>query len=311
MLACNGVSNRGLQKLVGRSHECDFPKEFVREVPVLTRQKTQFDENSSNPAKDIDEQVRKALSSGNGLYELDTALLGELNPDIILTQDLCEVCSIDVVLVERIVKRMKVPAKVVNLNPQELGEVIDCLQQVGDAVGCEEGALKLIDELNQRISAVTQRSLNQKPRPNVAFLEWTDPLFVGGHWTPEIINLAGGDHPLNGTGMRSHVVSEEAVAESNPDIIIIAPCGMSLSTTRTLIENVRSDPKRKHWFDSLSAVANGRCVLVDGNEMFNRPGPRLIYALEFCSDLIGSYLSGSARFDKNSVGNKEFPWEPL
>jgi iron complex transport system substrate-binding protein len=296
---------------VGRSHECDYPEHFVADVPVLTSQKTQFDASAANPAKDIDDQVRLALSSGSSLYTLDVDLLQKLQPDVILTQSLCEVCSIDLVTVERVAKRMAMPAKIIDLNPHTLQEVLDDVCRVGESVGCETGAKWVMEELNARVEAVRIRSLAISRRPRVAFFEWTDPIYVGGHWTPEIIEMAGGLHPLNAAGSKSVAVKDEIIAALDPDLLIIAPCGMNLEKTCGLVRQIRNDETRRQWFNNLRAVQAHRVALVDGNEMFNRPGPRLVDALEFCSDLVQGYAGGADSVRKEQVKAPGFPWQPL
>jgi len=296
------------QTLVARSHECDYPPTFVRDVPMLTSQKTQFNPNAENPAKDIDEQVRKALASGNSLYNLDVDQLKDLQPDVVLTQSLCEVCSIDLVTVERVVLKMKIPAKVLDLNPKTLGEVVDDIQRIGEVIGCEEGASKVVKELRERI----ERAKTKRARPpKVAFFEWTDPIYVGGHWTPEIIEMAGGIHLLNVPGGKSKAVHDEEFVAHDPDIIMVAPCGMDLPKTRDLVKHIENDLKRGEWFKSLRAFKSGKVCLVDGNEMFNRPGPRLVDSLEFCRALFDSFdsLKADEPFPATAIPFK-FPWEP-
>ena len=269
--------------------------------------------------------MSSALSGGNSLYNLDVEQLQQLNPDVILTQSLCDVCSIDLITVERVVKRMKMPAKVLDLNPKTLNEVIQDLIRVGEMIGCEEGAQSVAEELQKRISNATNNKNDSQNnsedsakddtprRPNVGFIEWTDPIFVGGHWTPEIIILAGGMHPLNTPGGKSIALEDEQFSKSDPDIVIISPCGMNLEKTRELVEIIQRDEKRKSWFESLRAFKDNKIVLVDGNEMFNRPGPRLVDALEFCSSIIESYktLGKDEPFNKLEIIPKSFPWAPL
>jgi ABC-type Fe3+-hydroxamate transport system substrate-binding protein len=279
---------------------------------MLTSAKTHYDENCANPAKDIDEQVRKALAAGESLYNLDTEKVKELMPEVVLTQSLCQVCSIDLVTVERLVLKMKIPAKVLDLNPKTLAEVVKDIEKIGEAIGCEEAARAVTSGLNQRILTVVENAKKRTQRPNVAFFEWTDPIFPGGHWTPEIIEMAGGSHPLGKPRTPSVDIKDDDVTASNPDIIIIAPCGIAIPRARDLVEIIERDPIRGKWFRSLKAYKNKKIVLVDGNEMFNRPGPRLVDALEFCEALFTVYakLGETEPFDASAVPF-EFPWCPL
>jgi len=251
--------------------------------------------------------------SGNSVYILDTDKLQALTPDVILTQSLCDVCSIDLVTVERVVKRMKMPSVVLDLNPKTLQEVLNDVIKIGEAIGCEEGASQVVTSLKERVKIAAGRNSTTDTRPGVGFIEWTDPIFVGGHWTPEIIELAGARHPLNKAGGKSKTISDEDFAKSDPDIIIVAPCGMSLEKTRELVEIIQKDEKRKAWFENLRAVKQNKVVLVDGNEMFNRPGPRLVDALEFCASLVEAFgtLKDTDAFEAGSLNPTRFPWAPL
>ena len=259
--------------------------------------------------------MRKALANGGGnsLYNLDIPMVKDLQPDVVLTQSLCDVCSIDLVTVERVIMEMKSPARVLDLNPKTLGEILLDITRIGEVIGCEEGALAVTTQLAARIERVKKKMMRQlKKIPNVSFFEWTDPVFVGGHWTPEMIILAGGTHPLNPPGKKSTGVLDESITQSDPDMIIIAPCGMNLAKTRQLVEIMERDPKRGEWFRALRAFQCKKVVLVDGNEMFNRPGPRLVDALEFCAALTDAYqsLSEIQPFETSQVPF-DFPWSPL
>ena len=193
--------------LVGRSHECDHPAALVEHLPVLTAAKTTF-----TTSAEVDSAVRAALAAGTGLYTVDRGLLEQLAPDVIITQSLCSVCSVDFCLVERIAAGLPSRPRLVDLNPQSLGDVLTDIVAVGDALGLQRQAAVVVQRLQARVDEATsaaeealhgggggggeaEPSLSQ--RPSVAFLEWLEPIFIGGHWTPEIIHLAGGSHPLN------------------------------------------------------------------------------------------------------------------
>lgn len=257
--------------LVGRSHECDFPGSIM-DRPALTAQKTDAHDSS-----EIDAQVRESLDSGGSLYELDADLLRELRPDVILTQDLCDVCSIDLETVQAVAATMERPPTVVNLDPKSVFDLFDDLLAVGRAVGLEEqagdamvtlraGYWEAIDYVNAFVG-----------QPEVAFLEWTDPLFAGGHWTPGLIEAAGGRHSLNQAGKPSRIITPEELVESMPDRLIICPCGFDLGRTEEEIALLEATK----WWPALPAVQEGRVALVDGSAMFNRPGPRLVEAFRW------------------------------
>ena len=256
--------------LVGRSHECDHPPE-VRDRPVLTAQRT----NAATSAA-IDEQVRSTMESGGSLYTLDEDRLRSLEPDVILTQDLCEVCSIDLASVNRVAATMDPAPKIVNLDPKTIFDVFDDVLKVARAVGLEaEGDRKMV-ELRGRYWEAIDYVTPYIRQPEVAFLEWLDPPFSGGHWTPGLIEAAGGRHSLNAAGRPSRQVTPEEIVESMPDRLILCPCGFDLARIEAELDTVRNSS----WWKVLPAVQEGRVVMVDGHEMFNRPGPRLVDA--FC-----------------------------
>ncbi len=285
-------------------------------MPVLTRAKTSY-----TTAADVDAQVRAALKSGAlanaSLYALDAGLLASLAPDVILTQDLCEVCSIDLATVRSIAARLAKPAEIVSLNPLSFEGVLDDLLTIGRAVNLQNQAREAMVGLRERFYAAADFVVHFAAQPTVAFLEWTDPLYVGGHWTPQLIERAGGVHPLNptvavresgaaagpvgasmATAGRSVRVPPEVLAASRPEALVICPCGVGLEQVRREVAELM----KKDWFAGLPAVRGGRVALVDGNQMFNRPGPRLVEAFAF---LVG-WLN-----DRPEVIPGDFPWEPF
>ncbi|KAG0232921.1 hypothetical protein BGW42_007830 [Actinomortierella wolfii] len=292
----------GEPEMVGRSHEDDFPS-TIQKLPVLTEAKTKF-----TTSADVDKQVSEALAQGNSLYNLDTETLKALNPSVIVTQDLCTVCSIDLVTVQRVAMTMKPnPPKVVTLNPVSLGEVLDSVITVGEAIGHAEQAAKVRQSMEARIQKcrdVTQEAVRQarergeeyKPK-RVMFFEWTDPIYPAGHWTPEMIEIAGGVHPINPPGHHSARVTTEAVVATQPDVIIICPCGLDLPATRKEYNQLMEKPWFKEMADKATTIA-----LVDGNQMFNRSGPRLIECTEWLVMLLHD------RPDFEPLG---FPWERI
>ncbi|KAF9995147.1 hypothetical protein BGZ79_011176 [Entomortierella chlamydospora] len=261
----------GEPEMVARSHEDDFPSS-IQHLPILTAAKTVF-----TTSADVDRQVSEALSQGASLYDLDVDKLKELKPSIIVTQDLCNVCSIDLVSVQRIASKLSPQPEIVTLNPTSLSEVMESITTVGTAIGHAEEAAKIRAELEERIqkcinvtAEVKKNNPDYKPK-RVMFFEWTDPIYPGGHWTPEIIELVGGVHPINTPGTPSVRVPVEAVAAVEPEVIIICPCGLDMDATRKEYGILME----KDWFRDLSNKAT-TIALVDGNQMFNRSGPRLI-----------------------------------
>ncbi len=305
-----GLTDHGNVQLVGRSHECDWPDTAaLHAVPVLTASKTVFTTSAG-----VDAAVREQLATGQSLYTLDTALLESLRPDVIVTQDLCEVCSIDLNTVRSVVAGMTRPPAIISLNPQTFEGVLDDVDVVGRAIGLERRAMDVTVALRERAYRAEEYVNPYADAPSVAFLEWTDPLFVGGHWTPQMVERAGGAHPLNpsvpvaGAGAAAGPIGQtlrragksirigvEALVASKPEFIVVCPCGLTLEQAWKETKMIAGQA----WWGGLPAVKNGRAAVVDGNQMFNRPGPRLVDGLEF---LVG-FLNG-----REDVIPEGFPW---
>ncbi len=292
----------GAGLLVGRSHECDFPS-GLNHLPVLTAQRTH-----ATTSADIDRQVREALQSKSAgedapasnvsasLYSLDGDLLAALRPDVILTQDLCEVCSIDLNTVRAIAARLSSPQpSIVSLNPKSLEDVFDDVLRVGEAVGLGIAARETVVALRERYWSARDFVNPYIEGPEVAFLEWMEPLFSGGHWTPQLIETAGGRHSLNKAGAKSRRLAAEELVEAMPQRLIICPCGYTIEQTRREMDTLTS----QRWWRTLPAVHDHEVVIVDGSAMFNRPGPRLIDA--YC--WLVAWLH-----DRPEVMPADFPW---
>jgi iron complex transport system substrate-binding protein len=299
--------------LVGRSHECDFPSS-ISSVPALTAQSTQFDPKSGIGAKEIDQQVADSIQSGKSLYQIDIQRLIDLEPDLIITQDLCSVCSIDLDSVRAAVASMPKPAKIIALNPSTVEDIIDDIYRVGEAMGCSDRAMHEAVRLRQRMDRAEEHINPYDDGPVCGFMEWTDPIYIAGHWNVQLIERAGARHPLNETVARpgsgaavgpqqaeriaghSIAVPSELFCATNPAHLVIAPCGLSLGEAIAETDRLFSD---EAWFRSLPAVLNCRVAVVDGNQMFNRPGPRVVDALEF---MVG-WLNGCEHLIP-----EHFPW---
>lgn len=282
-----------LELLVGRSHECDHPPDVAR-VAALTAQRI----DSSGGSAAIDAAVRQHLACGEGLYVLDEARLAALRPDLILTQDLCAVCLIDRRRVEHVAGSLRPRPKILAFNPTSLEGVFDDLLRLGEAIGRSGEAERAVVALRERYFAARDCVNAYESGPVVAFLEWLDPLFVGGHWTPQLIQAAGAQHPLNGPGKPSRVIAADELASCDPEHLIIAPCGAGLEWTMRELAPLRE----KRWWRDLRAVRDGRVAFVDGSAMFNRPGPRLVDA--FCW-LVGHLHKRARLIPRN------FPWRLL
>lgn len=280
--------------LVGRSHECDFPAS-LSDIPVLTASRTHAPATSDRPWHDIDTQVREALSQGSSLYSLDTQLLARLRPDVILTQNLCDVCSIDLAQVQRTARSLAHPCEVVSLDATTIEGVFDDLLRVGKAVGSEASASTAVVRLRERMFEASEFVNPYADAPPLALLEWTDPLFCAGHWSVQLIERAGASHPWNPTRIRDTAgaamgpqqgeriagksvrIEASQVQEHEPFWVVVAPCGLSLAQSRQAALGLLAQP----WFASLRAVREGRAFVVDGNQWFNRPGPRIVDTYEW------------------------------
>jgi ABC-type Fe3+-hydroxamate transport system substrate-binding protein len=279
--------------LVGRSHECDHTAE-VRDVPVLTGQRT-----TATTSADIDRQVREALSADDAasLYTLDVERLRALRPDVILTQELCDVCSIDLETVRGAAAEMHPRPEIVSLDPKRMEDVFDDVLRVGEAVGRAAAARDALVALRERYWSAVDYVNPYDSGPVVAFLEWMDPLFVAGHWTPQLVEKAGGRHPLNAAGATSVRVEPDVLVDAAPERLVVCPCGLDLAAIERELP-VLADAS---WWASLPAVRDGRVALVDGSRMFNRPGPRLVDAFRWLVGWIN---------DRPELIDPAFPWRP-
>ncbi|MGQ0641024.1 MAG: cobalamin-binding protein [Gemmatimonadaceae bacterium] len=258
-------------QLVGVTHECDFPF-AVRRLPKVTR--------SSIPATatsgEIDRLVRERLEAQQALYTLDLPLLHELQPDLIVTQALCDVCAVAEDAVRAAACALPGAPRVLNLAPETLWEVFDSVRHAARAAGVQQKGEGVVQALIRRVDAVISRTVHVAHRPRVAFLEWLDPPFSCGHWTPELVALAGGVESLAKEGERSRTLSWSEVVASQPEIVVIACCGFD-------VERTLGDLPLLHavdgWHD-LPAVRAERVYVIDGSQFFSRPGPRLVAGLE-------------------------------
>jgi len=269
----------GDKLLVGRSHECDVPAS-VGDRPVLTAARTRGVHAGGDSAS-IDAEVRAVLAADGGgaqsLYTLDETLLRSLRPDVILTQDLCEVCSIDLGTVRRVAASMDPQPTIVSLNPASIEDVFDDLLRVGAAVGLERDAEVALVALRESYWSAVDFVNPYVDGPEVLFLEWIEPPFVAGHWTPQLIEAAGGRHSLNPAGAKSRVATPEAIVAAQPQRVIVCPCGLDLAAIHKELPRLEATK----WWGALPAVADGHVMLVDGNLMFSRPGPRLVDAFRW------------------------------
>lgn len=252
--------------LVGRSHECDYPPE-VRSLPVVSKPALPLEGLSQ---QQIDGAVAARLASGESLYQVDEKLLDELHPDLVLTQDLCQVCAPSGNELSRALRDMTSPPEVLWLTPRNVAEIEQNIVAIGEATGRQAVATRLVEENRRRIDTVKTAIGNAQRR--VTFLEWTEPLFCGGHWVPEMVAAAGGDDPLGQPGGDSRRITWDDVAASEPELLIVAPCGYGL---KEAIEVAKRLP----------ATIDAEVYAVDANAYFARPGPRVAEGIELLAHI--------------------------
>jgi iron complex transport system substrate-binding protein len=262
-------------EVVGVTHECDFPAGAIG-LPQLTASAIP---SGSTPAE-IDRHVRAGLHSGSSLYSLDDRALAQLEPDLIVTQELCDVCSVSYEQVASAVRRLRGDPRVVSLEPSSLDEVLATIGTLGELTKHEDGAQTLIASLRARLDGLRSYQLIEgRPRTRVLFLEWTDPPMSAGHWIPELVQLAGGEPILADPRRNSRRLEWDAISAADPDAIAVAPCGFDLERTRQAIALLDELPAWR----ALRAVRAGRVLAMDGNAYASRPGPRLVDTAEIMS----------------------------
>lgn len=264
-------------QLVGVTHECDYPVAALHLPRLTTSALPPYDS-----AADIDRHVRRSLHAGSSLYALDAEALERLAPDLIVTQELCAVCAVSYDIVARAARRLSTDPRIVSLEPSSLEDVFSTILTLAELTNRTTSAVDLIATLRARIDAVVARRTRRLPR--VLVLEWTDPPMSGGHWTPELVELAGGAPVLSNPGKNSTVLGWAEIVAADPDAIMVAPCGFDLEKTQRAIVGLE---KLAPW-RSLRAVRTGSAHAVDGNAYVNRPGPRLVDTIEIFADLLDS-----------------------
>lgn len=265
------------EALVGVTHECDFPAD-VAGLPKVTRTLIPHDASS----RDIDLLVRERLETQKALYSLDMPVLERLRPDLIVTQALCDVCAVAEEEVRAAACSLPGGPRVVNLEPMTLEEVFQCIALVADAAGIASRGAEEIGRLRERVEAVEQRSQGPGPRPRVMLLEWIDPPFCAGHWSPELVRLAGGVEVIGVEGQASRTTSWEEIRAADPEFLFIACCGFDVERTMKDIPLLG----KVAGFETLACVRLEQVFVIDGNAFFSRPGPRLVDSLEMIASAL-------------------------
>jgi iron complex transport system substrate-binding protein len=262
------------ESLVGVTHECDYPAD-VEGLPRVTRSLVgQEREPGESRAAAIHRHVMASLHEGSSLYDVDVEALERLAPDLIVTQQLCEVCAVSSELVAHATRRMRDDPRVLSLEPTSLDDLYDNIQAVADATATQERADRVVGDLRARADALAART-RSLPKRRTAVLEWTEPLMGSGHWTPSLVELAGGTAVASFPNAYSEVISWETLEAADPEVIIVVPCGMNVAQTQAAVAELEHTEPRWKLF-----AASRHVVLMDGHQFANRPGPRLIDTAE-------------------------------
>jgi len=259
-------------ELVAVTHECDFPP-AARELPRVTRDLLPEGLSSA----EIDAAVRERTLTGRSIYELDTELLRDLRPDLIVTQALCTVCAVSYDDVRQVAEEIETRPRVIALDPHTVGEVLGDARTLAEATDRKDVAVDLVRDASDRIDRVRLAVRGVARRPRVAALEWLDPPFVAGHWTPQLIDYAGGEDVLGFPGEHSEERSWDEVRMADPDIVIVMPCGFDAELAYREAEMHR---------DQLASIGAGQVVAVDAAAYFSRPGPRIVDGLELLAHIL-------------------------
>jgi len=280
-----------LDHLVGVSHECDYPLE-ARTRPRVTHCAIH---GGALASEEVDRWVSDALAAAGTLYSMDEALIRRLQPDVIITQRLCDVCAVGYESVTAFAATLPGPPHVINLDPSSVPDVLQDIRTVGAALAVPERAAEVVAGLEARIAAVCTRAAGA-PRRRCVVLEWIAPPYRSGHWTPELVAIAGGTEPLGRVGEDAARVPWEAVLSAAPEVLVLACCGYDLTRTMADVPLLGARP----GWEQLPAVRAGQVFAVDGSAYFSRPGPRLVDSLEMLAEILHPELF-AGRFPARAV----------
>lgn len=265
-------------QLVGRSHECDYPPS-VRRLPVCTEAKL----DASVSSREIDNRVKAILTEGVSVYRVFSDVLEQIQPTVIITQTQCDVCAVSLKDVEEAVCNLVTSKpKIVSLEPMALADINRDIRAVAAAIGVVDRGEQLIQQCQLRLSAIAWKAAPIRERPTIACIEWIDPLMAAGNWVPELVEIAGGVNVVGTKGQHSPWLTFAELAQKDPDVIAIMPCGFDLARTREEMPALVQTP----GWSELRAVREGRVYLTDGNQYFNRPGPRLVESGEILAEIL-------------------------
>lgn len=284
-------------QLVGRSHECDYPPS-VKLLPQCTSPKF----NVEGTSYEIDQRVKAIVQDALSVYRVDSNILEELQPTHIITQSQCEVCAVSLKDVEQAVCELTGSHPViVSLEPNSLADIWADIRRVADALDASARGLELVDGLRSRMDEIAQTALRVQARPTVAYVEWIDPLMAGGNWMPELVEMAGGINLFGEAGKHSPWMTWNDLVAKEPDIIFVSPCGFDIERTLQEMDLLGGRP----GWETLKAVRSNRVFVADGNQYFNRPGPRVAESLEILAETLhpdlfhfGHEGAGWVRYDR-------------
>jgi iron complex transport system substrate-binding protein len=271
-------------QLCGVTHECDYPPE-ARTKPVAIRS---LIDSTSLSQREIDDKVVESMNHGHGLYSIDKSLLRASKPDVVITQELCDVCSVSLRDVLSTISDLSASCNVVSLKPRGLKGVLEDILEVGEACGAEPAAEELVESLEARIEAVRKRA-EPLDRPRVFCVEWFDPVFASGHWIPEMVQIAGGEDALGLAGQDSRKISWDQVLAYDPEVLILMPCGFEVDRA---VEDLPLLARNEGW-RSIAAVKKRAVFATSGSAYYSRPGPRLVDGLELMGKMIHPEAFGS------------------
>ncbi len=265
-------------QLIGRSHECDFPSS-IQKLSSCTAPKFKVEGTSA----EIDQRVKSILKNALSVYKIDEKKLQHMQPDIIITQTQCEVCAVSLKDLENAVcEWVESLPKIVSLEPNQLSDIWKDFINIAEALGVKEQGHELVSQLIQRMNKIAQKTKNFPQKPTVVCIEWIEPLMSAGNWMPELIEMGGGINLFGVAGEHSPWITMEQLLEANPDVILVMPCGFNLSRSKAEMSSLSKKPE---W-SQLNSVQNQQVYLTDGNQYFNRPGPRLVESLEIIAEIL-------------------------
>jgi iron complex transport system substrate-binding protein len=266
------------ESLAGRSHECDFPPS-VKQLPICSE--ANFPDNLSSEA--IDKKVKELLNDALSVYTVKREVIKQLNPDVVITQAQCEVCAVSLQEVEEALENyLDKQAHIISLQPNSLGDIFNNILEVAAALNVTPKGDQLIENLQERVDIVRHKLKFVENKPTVACIEWLEPMMVSGNWVPELVDIAGGASVLAEAGKHSPFIQWNDIQLQNPEVIIVMPCGFSIARTLNEIDLLLQLP----GFADLKAVKNDRLYIADGNQYFNRPGPRIVDSIEILAEII-------------------------